>query len=256
MKLVSLAPLLMILAVFWQENPHNYFYNSNHCDRIDSIVYNEDREQVQRFNYDSSGQLASIVTGTDTTFFIYLDKALMRINGGKQNDWDASQYYILDKNGRISQGMVKDKSGNLQVESGFEYDDHGRLGYAFYATYANQSYQQFTYRYPSKDKRQVIVSDQGNHVAFVYTIVLDTLAENCFNLDLNGIGHDLFPDESMGICDTFPVHTITQLSASGDTLAHLSFSKLVKIREGIWRQNQTDVLNGFTNSINYFAVGR
>ncbi|HRG21490.1 MAG TPA: hypothetical protein PLQ57_10685 [Saprospiraceae bacterium] len=256
MKLISLAPLFMMLAVLWQEYPDTIFLRSSHCHRIDSIVYNEDREQVQHFNYNSYGQLASIVSGADTTLFIYLDKALMRINVGKQNDWDASQYYALDKNGRISQGMVKDKSGDLQIESGFEYDDLGRLGYAFYATYANQTYQQFAYRYPSKEKTQVTVSDQGNQVAAVYNIVLDTLAENCLNLDLNGIGHDLFPDDIMGIRETFPVHSITQLSASGDTLAHLTFSKLVKIKEGVWHQNQTDVLNGFTTSINYFTTGR
>ncbi|MBK7787985.1 MAG: hypothetical protein IPJ54_05300 [Saprospiraceae bacterium] len=256
MNLISLTPFLLLFTVLWQEHPNNHSYRSSNCDRIDSIVFNGDREQIQRFNYNASGQLLSILSSPDTIQFYYLDKALMRNNGGKQNNWDASHYYALDNNGRISQGMVKDKAGDLQVESGFEYDDEGRLGYAFYAIFANQTYQQFSYRYPSKGKRQVFVSDQANQVASIYNIVLDTMAENCFNLDLNSIGHDLFPDEVLGSREKFPVRSITQLSASGDTLAHLSFSKLVKIKEGIWQQNQTDVLNGFTTSIEYFTSTR
>lgn len=256
MKLISLAPLFMMLAVLWQEYPDTIFLRSSHCHRIDSIVYNEDRDQVQHFNYNSNGQLASIVSGADTTLFIYLDKALIRINRGRQHDWDASQYFALDTKGRISQGMTKDKVGDMKVESGFEYDDEGRLAYVFYADYANQTMQQFNYRYPSRDRCQIFLSDDGNKITSVYNIEFDTLSENCIHLNINNIGYDFFPEEYLGLREKFPVHSITQISPSGDTLAHLTYSELSKINEGHWRQNQTDVLNKFVTPIDYFTSFR
>lgn len=256
MKLISLTPLIMILTLLWQKSSNKYVNNRSNCVRIDSIIYNGDKEQIQRFSYNSSEQLISIIMGTDTTRFVYLDKALIRINRGRQHDWDASQYFALDAKGRISRGMTKDKAGDMQVESGFEYDDEGRLAYVFYANYANQTMQQFNYRYPSRDRCQIFLSDDVNQISSVYNIVFDTLSENCLNLNINNIGYDFFPEEYLGLREKFPVHSITQISPSGDTLAHLTYSELSKINEGLWRQNQTDVLNDFVTAIDYFTFFR
>lgn len=253
MNLISLASFVLAAGFLLMHPSKSKVDPCVRVVQIDSIVYNNDKETMQHFKYNATGNLTSVITGNDTVAFYYLDEAIMRVQKAGQNDWDAPRFYALDKMGRLSQGMSKDGQGNMQVESGFEYDETGRLGYLIYANYNSASIQQYSYRYPEKSIQEILVSDQNEGLLYKYQVLLDTATTVCFNIDLNGIGYELFPEGLLGSENRFPVRSITQLSASGDTLAHLVYSTLIQTIPGRWEHSQTDVLNGFATSIVYYT---
>ncbi|MBK8700740.1 MAG: hypothetical protein IPN29_14855 [Saprospiraceae bacterium] len=166
--------------------------------QIAFVTYGTDPDAQKWFTYDAAGQLIRAGAYIDTIFFTYKRDSIVKYYADKNNHWDASIGYALDKNGRVISSSIRDDDYNEISNYRFVYDGNGYLVRTSeqLASTGSSFVNQFAYIGGNLSEIKCFSADGRLSSRYLYDYYPDKV--NDLNLFLHSITDDHFTHERLG----------------------------------------------------------
>lgn len=218
---------------------------------VATVSYGTDPESKRWFEYDDKGDIVQQGISDDTVVFDYSKNKIIKRHLNKKTSWDAKTEYVTNEDGCIMSSSIYDENSDEISSFKYLYDGQGYLIRTLQNVLSTDAEYTNEFVYESGNLKEVLMYDSKGAYSSKYAFNYNSDQPNLFNLNLQQISDDIFPNERMGKMNKDKVSQIAQISQEGDTLSLLKYTYNVIEGDSIIRGFQHDVLNEFRTELKY-----
>ena len=221
--------------------------------QIIRITYDSDPNAVKTFEYNTNGDLIKQnLSNGDTINYEYTKSNIIKDFKDNANVWIAKIEYDINEKGKIVSSKTTDENNKVVSKSKFEYNAEDYLIKTFQTVVETGKVFTNELNYTNGNLKEIVVNNPEGKILSTYHFNYYDDKPNVFNLFLDGIFDDIFPNERLGKKNKNLVKTMTNISVEGDTLSMLNYEYLEINDENQVSFKMIDVSNNNETFITYY----
>lgn len=221
--------------------------------QISRVTYDADPEAIKTFEYSTNGDLLKqSLSNGDTVLFNYTENTITKVFKDNDNVWISKIEYNLNEKGRIINSKTIDDNNRVVSKSAFEYNNEDYLIKTFQTIVETGKIFTNELNYENGNLKEIVIVNPEEKILSTYHFNYYDDKANVFNLFLDGIYDDIFPNERLGRKNKNIVKQMANISLEGDTLSLLQYQYEDTNNENSLSYKLKDVLNENETIVTYY----
>lgn len=221
--------------------------------QIIRVDYGADPEAIKTFEYNTDGDLLKqSLSNGDTVIYNYTENTITKVFKDNANVWISKIEYILNEKGKIINSKTIDDNNKVVSKSTFEYNNGDYLIKTYQTVVETGEIFTNELIYENGNLKEIVIVNPKKKILSTYHFNYHDDKANVFNLFLDGIYDDIFPNERLGKKNKNRVKEMANISLEGDTLSLLHYQYEDTKNENFLSYKLRDVLNDNETIVTYY----